>query len=214
MACLNYYAIVTYIEKGKIIGKGKESDVYSFGNKVIKLFHEDRESSLPRISDDGLKRLTELSFFCFNTPIDVIYKDGILVGYTESFLEERECNLEFIDFDGIKADLITLSENGYVIEDLFYNYVFTDDGLVFFDLTSYHYLKTDVAFLKQQNFKKNLLIMNNFLIGLLHFGAFSKGASNEYTKIYLANPYRLENCEDEFYGDFIKKEEHFRGKGK
>jgi len=88
----------------------------------------------------------------------IIYKDGILVGYTESFLEERECNLEFIDFDGIKADLITLSENGYVIEDLFYNYVFTDDGLVFFDLTSYHYLKTDVAFLKQQNFKNNLRV--------------------------------------------------------
>lgn len=30
------------------------------------------------------------------------------------------------------------------------------------------------------------------------------GEANEYTKMYLANKYRLENCGDFFYGDFIK----------
>ena len=47
--------------------------------------------------------------------------------------------------------------------------------------------------------------MNNFLIGLLNFDAFKKGEHNEYTKIYLANEYRLENCNGIFYGDFIKE---------
>ena len=51
-------------------------------------------------------------------------------------------------------------------------------------------------------------MLNNFLIGLLMFDAFKKGEHNEYTKIYLANQYRLENCNDIFYGDFIKDENH------
>lgn len=50
--------------------------------------------------------------------------------------------------------------------------------------------------------------MNNFLIGLLLFDAFRKGRPNEYTKMYLANCYRLENCDDMFYGDFIKERDY------
>ena len=46
--------------------------------------------------------------------------------------------------------------------------------------------------------------MNNFLIGLIEFDAFRKGEVYEYTKIYLANEYRMNNCGDMFYGDFIK----------
>ena len=50
--------------------------------------------------------------------------------------------------------------------------------------------------------------MNNFLIGLLLFDAFDKNSQGEYTKIYLANSYRLANCRDIFYGDLIEKEDH------
>lgn len=50
--------------------------------------------------------------------------------------------------------------------------------------------------------------MNTFLIGLIEFNAFRKGEQAEYTKIYLANWYRLEKCSDIFYGDFIQKSDN------
>lgn len=204
MAYINYYELTKYIDENNKIGSGKETNVYNYQDKVIKIFHENRKTSIPRISNEGLIQLTTLSLNCFNQPIDIIYKDKDIVGYTERFLEEKEVNFNLIDFDGIKKDIVTLSENGFCIEDLFYNYMFTEEGIRFIDLTSYRYLKTDNEFLKMRNLKKNMIVMNNFLIGLLHFNAFCKGASNEYTKIYLANEYRMQYCEDMFYGDLIQ----------
>lgn len=203
---IQYSEISNYIKDDNKLGEGKEASVYYYLDKVIKIFHTDRKTSIKRISDTGLIKLTELPLLCFNTPIDLIYDKDILVGYTEKYLEEKENNFDNIDYDSIKQDLYTLSENGFCIEDLFYNYIFTEDKLYFTDLTCYSYIKTDVEFLKIQNLKRNITTMNNFLIGLTLFDAFQKGMSNEYTKIYLANEYRLENCSDMFYGDFIKKE--------
>lgn len=208
MTKLQYYDLLQYINRNNKIGEGKEVDVYKYQDKVIKLFHAERKTPIPRMSDEGLIALTQLSFHCFQNPIDIIYREGKIVGYTELFLEEKEINFELIDFDGIKQDLITLSENGFCIEDLFYNYIFTDTKLLFNDLTSYHYLKTDVPFLKGQNLRKNTIVMNNFLIGFLQFGAFRKGMTNEYTKMYLANDYREKHCGNLFYGDFIKLEKN------
>lgn len=204
MARINYYELTKYIDDSNKIGDGKETKVYDYQDKVIKIFHKNRKTSTPRISDCGLIQLTRLSLKCFNLPIDIIYKDDDIVGFTEKFLKEIPTNFNLIDFDGIKNDVITLSENGFRIEDLFYNYMFTEEGLKFFDLTSYNYLNTNVEFLKKNNLYKNMIIMNNFLIGLLNFGAFCRGNSNEYTKIYLANEYRLKYCESIFYGDFIQ----------
>lgn len=203
---IQYSEISNYIKDDNKLGEGKEASVYYYLDKVIKIFHTDRKTSIKRISDTGLMKLTELPLLCFNTPIDLIYDEDTIVGYTEKYLEEKENNFDNIDYDSIKQDLYTLSENGFCIEDLFYNYIFTEDKLYFTDLTCYSYIKTDVEFLKAQNLKRNTTTMNNFLIGLTLFDAFQKGMSNEYTKIYLANEYRLENCSDMFYGDFIKKE--------
>jgi len=208
MAKINYDEISKYIYDSNKVGAGKEVSVYYFFDKVIKIFYTNRKTTIKRISDEGLIKLTELNLNCFNTPIDIIYDGERIVGYTENYLEEKEINFSNINFDLIKEDLYTLSENGFCIEDLFYNYIFTEDKLVFNDLTCYSYLKTDVDFLKKQNLKKNTIIMNNFLIGLLLFDAFRKGEKSEYTKIYLANEYRLENCGDMFYGDFLKQENH------
>lgn len=203
---IQYSEISNYIKDNNKLGEGKEVSVYYYLDKVIKIFHTDRKTVIERISDTGLIKLTELPLICFNTPIDLIYDEDTLVGYTEKYLEAKENNFDNIDYDSIKQDLYTLSENGFCIEDLFYNYIFTEDKLYFTDLTCYSYVKTDVQFLKNQNLKRNITTMNNFLIGLTLFDAFQKGMSNEYTKIYLANEYRLENCSDMFYGDFIKKE--------
>ena len=203
---IQYSEISNYIKDDNKLGEGKEVSVYYYLDKVIKIFHTDRKIAIERISDAGLIKLTELPLDCFNTPIDLIYDGNTLVGYTEKYLEAKENNFDNIDYDAIKRDLYTLSENGFCIEDLFYNYIFTEDRLYFTDLTCYSYIKTDIEFLKNHNLKRNITTMNNFLIGLTLFDAFQKGMTNKYTKIYLANEYRLKNCGDMFYGDCIKKE--------
>lgn len=139
-----------YIRDDNKLSEGREVNVYYFYDKVIKIFHTNRKTPIPRISDEGLIKLTEISLNCFNTPIDIIYDNGSVVGYTEKYLEEKEPNFDCIDFDAIKEDLYTLSENGFCIEDLFYNYIFTEDKLYFNDLTSYSYLKTSVEFLRHK----------------------------------------------------------------
>lgn len=208
MASINYEEISRYIVDGNKLGEGKEATVYYYHDKVIKIFHKERKTSIPRISEEGLLKLTELTFHCFNKPIDIIYHHGTIVGYTEKFLEEKEINFDCINFDLIKQDLKTLSDNGFMMDDLFYNYIFTSENLYFSDLTCYRYVNTTEPFLKNHFLKKNLEMMNTFLIGLIEFDAFRKGEKAEYTKIYLANQYRLENCNDIFYGDFIQKSDN------
>lgn len=208
MSKINYNELDNYICDSNKIGEGKEVSVYRCFDKVIKIFHNDRKTPIKRISDEGLIKLTELPLNCFNLPIDIIIDNEKIVGYTEKYLKEKEVNIDNIDFDLIKEDIYTLSDSGFSIEDLFYNYIFTHDKLLFNDLTSYNYLNTNVDFLKKKILEKNIIIMNNFLIGLIMFDAFRKGKPNEYTKMYLANEYRLENCNDMFYGDFLKLNNH------
>ena len=206
MARINYTDIIEYIKDKNKIDSGKEVTVYRYNDEVIKIFHEDRKSPIKRISDEGLEKLSTLSLNCFITPNNLIILDDKIVGYTENYIEEKEINFDNIDYNLIKEDIYTLSENGFGIEDLFYNYIFTTNKLYFTDLTSYSYINTDVSFLKERLLLKNITVMNNFLIGLTLFDAFRKGNTNEYTKMYLANEYRLENCSDTFYGDLIKEE--------
>lgn len=193
-----------FIVENNKIGNGKEVSVYKYQDKVIKLFHPERKTTIKRISDEGLIELGNLNLNCFNIPLDLIIENDTIVGYTEKFLEVEAMDKDNIPFDDLKEDLYTLSENGFQIEDLFYNYIFSNGRIYFTDLTCYQYIPTTVEFLKQKFLAKNLEVMNNFLIGFLMFDAFLPGAKSEYTKIYMANEYRRENCPDSFFGDFIK----------
>lgn len=203
MTKIKYEEITNYLTDTNIIGSGKEVNVYNYNDKVIKIFHDERKSQIERISDAGLLKLSTLDLTYFNKPIDIIYKDDKIIGYTERKLMEEEINLDNIDFDGIKNDVIKLSENGFTIQDLYYNSIFNNDNLYFTDLTSYKYIDTKETFLKNFILKNNIKEINIFLIGLIHFDAFKTKGTNEYTKIYLANEYRLNNVKDEFYGDTI-----------
>ena len=200
------YSLITYfINPENILSSGKEVSVYYYGEKVIKIFHKDRKTPIKRISDEGLITLSQLSLNCFNTPVDVIMENDKIVGYTENYLLEEEFKPDSISFLDIKEDLITLSDNGFCIEDLFYNYIFSSGKLWFTDLTCYQYIPTNVDFLKQRFLQKNIDTMNTFLIGLLLFDAFKKGEKAEYTKIYKANEYRNQFCGNSFYGDSIEQ---------
>ena len=93
---MNYEAISSYITEANMIGRGKEVTVYRYNDKVIKIFHLKRLSDFKRISNEGLIKLTELNLNVFNKPLDLIYENQQIVGYTERYLEEEEVNVGLI----------------------------------------------------------------------------------------------------------------------
>ncbi len=168
-----YEEIKDFIQDQYKIGAGKEVNVYPFFEKVIKIFHSERKTTLDPISEDGLMQLANLTLKCFNKPIDLV-------------------------MDGDR------------IVDLFYNYIDSNGRVYFTDLTCYQYVPVKIDFLRKQFLEQNLVIMNNFLIGLLLFGAFKKGEQLEYTKAYLANEYRLEHCPNSYFGDLYLDKTTFK----
>lgn len=201
---IDYLDIKDLITNENKIGSGKEVNVYLYGKKVIKIFHNDRKSPLKRISDNGLIKLSNMELNFFNKPIEIIVDNGEIVGYTEKYLEEQENNYDYIDFEGIKKDIYTLSQNGFCLNDIFYNYIFSCNKMYFTDLTSYEYIDAQVEFLKNKFYEKNIKLINQFFAGLIEFNAFRKGESNEYTKLYLANEFCNNYLSDIYYGDFKK----------
>lgn len=196
-----------YINNDNFIKSGKEGNTYKVFDQVIKIFHKERQSPLPRISDEGLNQLIKLSLKCFNNPIETLTDEGCIIGTVENFLEEEELTVEHIaaSLDDLHEDIKTLSQYGFIIEDLFYNYMSSNGKLKFFDMTSYQYINTNVPFLLERIYKKNLDTINTFLTGYLMFGAFRKGQTNEYTKIYQATTYNKEHLKDKFFGDYVKQ---------
>ena len=103
------------IKLGKRIGEGKESICYDYGDKVIKIFKENRISPFKRISDEGLMKLSTLDLKHFNKPIDIIYDNEKIIGYTENKLEIGDKNQDINEnvLLEIKEDIITLSYSGF-----------------------------------------------------------------------------------------------------
>ncbi len=103
----------------------------------------------------------------------------------------------------IKEDIRILSDNGFQLEDFYYNYTFDGGNLTFFDLTCYKYLPVKNDYVRNFYYNKNIKMMNTFLVGLIYFGAFKHGEKNEYTKIYKANGFLDKNGVNEYIGDYI-----------
>lgn len=211
MKKINYEDIKDKINKENYISEGKQVKCYDFGDKVIKIFHDEIKSQLPMIKIEGLEKISNLQLKHFNKPLDFIYDDNKLIGYTEKKLEINDFDINidinyFINvLDEIKEDVIVLSNNGFQIEDLFYNYSFSKGNLVFFDLISYKYINVKNDYLKDFILKKNIYIINVFLCGLIYFSAFTKGMKSEYTKIYKANMYVREHIKEKFFSDYFKE---------
>lgn len=204
-----------YIDiKEKLLNKissGKEVDCYEIDNYIVKVFKENRESTLKRMSDEGLEKLSKLNLKHFNLPKEYIHDENKnIVGYIEDKLEikdyDKEYDLNYFleNLQELKQDIIVLSDNGYKMEDIMYNYTFNKGNITFFDLTSYEYMNVKNDYLKQYFYKNNIKMINTFLIGLTMFDAFKHGEKNELKKIYLANEYILKNSITDFIGDYIK----------
>lgn len=204
---IDYTQIKNLINDNNKIGTGKEVNVYLYGENVIKIFHQKRKSPFKRISNDGLIKLSNMDLKIFNKPIHIIINNNDIVGYTEKYLKEQKINYDFIDFDELKKEIYILSQNGFCLNDIFYNYIFCDNYFYFTDLTSYTYIDTKVEFLKNKFYEKNINLVNQFLVGLFEFNAFRKENSNEYTKIYLANEFCNNYLSNMYYGDFKKDDD-------
>ena len=196
------------IKLDKKIGEGKESICYDYGDKVIKIFKENRTSPFKRISDEGLIKLSTLDLKHFNKPIDIIYDNEKIMGYTEEKLKIEDVNnLSLEVLEEIKEDIITLSYNGFKLEDIFYNYT-SDSNFKFFDLTSFSYVNSSKKELLDFYYQKNIMTVNTFLVGLLSFEAYKQGSSIEITKTFKANEFINNNLNDGYYGDYLKEHLH------
>ena len=202
---LDKSTIEKYLCDDYFLGSGKEVNAYRYNDLVIKIFNEDKTSPFVSLSEDAILKLASLPLKCFNKPIDIIVYGDKMVGYTEKYLEECMTG-DSVIYDSlrdIKDDITVLSQNGFVINDLFYNYALVNDKIVFYDMTSYNYVNTNVSFLLDKFFKQNIDVMNTFLVGYLYFDAFRKGSRNEYTKIYNAQEYIRCNLNGEFFSETL-----------
>ena len=193
------------------ISFGKEVDCFELNNKIIKIFKETRQSPLKKMSDEGLEKLSKLNLKHFNLPKEYIYdENNNIVGYVEDKLQIENYNTKFDqnyfleNLDELKDDIRILSDNGYKLEDIMYNYTFNNGNIIFFDLTSYEYINVKNDFLKEYIYKNNIKMINTFLVGLTMFDAFKHGEKNELKKIYLSNKYIIENSISDYFGDYIK----------
>lgn len=192
------------IKLDKIIGEGKESICYDYGDKVVKIFKEKRTSPFKRISDEGLIKLSTLDLKHFNKPIDIIYDNEKIMGYTEEKLKIEDVNnINLEVLEEIKEDIITLSYSGFKIEDIFYNYT-TSDNFKFYDLTSFGYIKSTKKELYDMYYKKNIMTINTFLVGFLMYDAYRHDSKYEIKKTYKATEFINENLGNEYYGDYLK----------
>lgn len=197
---------VSNIKLNKIIGEGKESICYDYGDKVVKIFKKNRTSPFKRISDEGLIKLSTLDLKHFNRPIDIIYDNDKIIGYTENKLviDDKNNTIDENVLNELKEDIITLSYNGFKIEDIFYNYT-TLDNFKFYDLTSFSYINSTKKELHDFYYKKNIMTINTFLVGVLLFDAYKHGEKYEFIKTFNANSFINENLNGEYYGDYIQK---------
>lgn len=195
------------IKLGKKIGEGKESICYDYKDKVIKIFKENRTSPFKRISDEGLIKLSTLDLKHFNKPIDIIYDNDKIIGYTENklVLDDKNENIDENVLNELKEDIITLSYNGFKIEDIFYNYT-TLDNFKFYDLTSFGYINSTKKELHDMYYNKNIMTINTFLVGFLMFDAYRYGSKYEIKKTFKANEFINGNLGNEYYGDYLKND--------
>lgn len=191
-----------FINENNLLGQGSEVSVYGYDDQVIKIFHEERKTAIERISNQGLINMTNLSLKTFNTPTDIIYDNGEIVGYLEKRLYEEDLNIDYIDYESLKEDIRTLSDNGYTMVDLGYNYICSDGKFYFSDLTCFKYLPPKSEFMIEKHYKDNIKEINKFLVGLIDFGMYRKGEETSLTKSYLVHDYIVNNRIVDYYGDY------------
>lgn len=181
------------MKKDKKIGEGQEVDAYVVGDQVVKFYKPYCKKT--RLSLNAIERLKKISTSRILLPTtSMLDKKRNLRGYKmdyvenlgeESFLllpkEERKEELK-----KLKEDVLNLSDNGVILEDLHQLNAVYNNGIYFIDPGSYKFVKDDTLTEndKIQCYGINIDRINEFLISSLsHFSLVKHtNITNSYLK--------------------------------
>ena len=169
------------IDDSRLIGKGGGSNVYLFGDKVIKLYRHSYSAYLSNFDKYRLESLMKLKLEHFIVPMEIVYNEfGNIAGYTMKYIngENGNCimNLNsgfFVEqLEKIFDELDILSKENIVIDDLHVdNILVNEDGIYFIDCDGYNF-KNRLDYYK--NFIDSNFCVNMFLKELFFRNGFKK----------------------------------------
>ena len=161
------------MKKDKKIGEGKEVDAYVVGNQVVKFYKP--YCNKTRLTSKDVERLRKISTSRILLPTASMYdKKGNLRGYKMDYIENLGEESFFLlpkaqikeELKKIKEDVLNLSDNGVILDDLHGLNTVYNNGIYFIDPGSYKFVK-DNALTENDKIKcygVNIDRINEFLI--------------------------------------------------
>lgn len=181
------------MKKDKKIGEGQEVDAYVVGNQVVKFYKPYCKKT--RLTSKDVERLRKVSTKRILLPTaSMLDKKGNLRGYKMDYIENlgeesflllpKEKRKE--ELKELKDDVLNLSDNGIILEDLHQLNTVYNNGIYFIDPGSYKFVKDDTPTEndKIQCYGINIDRINEFLISnLSHFSLVKHtNITNSYLK--------------------------------
>ena len=75
---------------------------------------------------------------------------------------------------------------------------------IIYDNENFVYINSTKKELHDMYYKKNIMTINNFLVGFLMYSAYRHGSKYEIKKTYKATEFINENLGNEYYGDYLE----------
>lgn len=138
------------MKKDKKIGEGSEAEVYRIGNQVVKFYKPYCKKT--RLTSKDVERLKKVSTSRILLPTaSMLAKKGNLRGYKMDYIENLgEENFLLLPKDQrkeelkkLKKDVLNLSDQGVILEDLHQLNTVYNNGIYFIDPGSYKFVKDD-----------------------------------------------------------------------
>lgn len=181
------------MKKDKKIGEGQEVDAYVVGDQVVKFYKPYCKKI--RLSLNAVERLKKISTSRILLPtVSMLDKKRNLRGYKMDYIENlgeesflllpKEKRKE--ELKKLKEDVLNLSDNGVILDDLHQLNTVYNNGIYFIDPGSYKFVKDDTLTEndKIQCYGINIDRINEFLISSLsHFSLVKHtNMTNSYLK--------------------------------
>lgn len=174
------------MKKDKKIGEGQEVDAYVVGDQVVKFYKPYCKKT--RLSLNAIERLKKISTSRILLPTaSMLDKKRNLRGYKMDYVENLgEDSFLLLPSEKRKEDVLNLSDNGVILEDLHQLNTVYNNGIYFIDPGSYKFVKDDTLTEndKIQCYGINIDRINEFLISSLsHFSLVKHtNMTNSYLK--------------------------------
>ena len=181
------------MKKDKKIGEGQEVDAYVVGDQVVKFYKPYCKKT--RLSLNAIERLKKISTSRILLPTaSMLDKKRNLRGYKMDYVENLGEDSFLLlpsekrkeELKKLKEDVLNLSDNGVILEDLHQLNTVYNNGIYFIDPGSYKFVKDDTLTEndKIQCYGINIDRINEFLISSLsHFSLVKHtNITNSYLK--------------------------------